>query len=40
VDLIGLSGYYDTVSMTLNVAQVGLPAGETPPLKELKKSAK
>jgi 4-carboxymuconolactone decarboxylase len=39
VDLIGLSGYYDTVSMTLNVAQVGLPAGEQPPLKKLKSAA-
>lgn len=37
VDLIGVSGYYDIVSMTLNVAQVGLPAGENPPLKPLKK---
>ena len=36
VDLIGVSGYYDTVSMTLNVARVGLPDGEKPPLKELK----
>ncbi len=37
VDLIGVSGYYDMVSMTLNVAQVPLPAGEKPPLKPLKK---
>jgi 4-carboxymuconolactone decarboxylase len=37
VDLIGVSGYYDTVSMTLNVARVGLPDGEQPPLKALKK---
>jgi len=37
VDLIGVSGYYDVVSMTLNVAQVQLPDGEKPPLKELKK---
>jgi 4-carboxymuconolactone decarboxylase len=36
IDLIGVSGYYDTVSMTLNVAHVGLPDGETPPLKALK----
>jgi 4-carboxymuconolactone decarboxylase len=35
VDLIGVSGYYDTVSMTLNVAQVQLPAGEKLPLKPL-----
>jgi 4-carboxymuconolactone decarboxylase len=37
VDLIGVSGYYDVVSMTLNVAQVQLPDGEKPPLKELRK---
>jgi 4-carboxymuconolactone decarboxylase len=39
VDLIGVSGYYDTVSMTLNVAHVGLPEGEKPPLKDLKRAA-
>src|SRR5216683_805059 len=33
VDLIGAVGYYSLVSMTLNVAQVPLPAGVTPPLK-------
>ena len=37
VDLIAVSGYYVTVSMTLNVAQVGLPPGVAPPLPELKK---
>jgi 4-carboxymuconolactone decarboxylase len=37
VDLIGVTGYYTTVSMTLNVAQVSLPPGEKPPLKPLKK---
>ncbi len=37
VDLIGVSGYYDVVSMTLNVAQVQLPPGEKPPLKALKR---
>jgi 4-carboxymuconolactone decarboxylase len=37
VDLVGLSGYYDLVSMTLNVAQVQLPDGEKPPLKALRK---
>jgi 4-carboxymuconolactone decarboxylase len=37
VDLIGVSGYYDIVSMTLNVAQVPLPPGETPPLPLLQK---
>jgi 4-carboxymuconolactone decarboxylase len=37
VDLIGVSGYYDVVSMTLNVAQVQLPPGEKPPLRALKK---
>jgi hypothetical protein len=40
VDLIGVSGYYDTVSMTLNVAHVGLPDGEKSPLKELKTPAR
>ena len=37
VDLIAVSGYYVTVSMTLNTAQVGLPPGVAPPLPELKK---
>jgi 4-carboxymuconolactone decarboxylase len=32
VDLVGAVGYYSLVSMTLNVAQVPLPAGVTPPL--------
>ena len=35
VDLIGASGYYTAVSMTLNVANVPLPEGEEPPLKPL-----
>jgi 4-carboxymuconolactone decarboxylase len=35
VDLIAVSGYYDTVSMTLNVAEVALPDGMPPPLKPL-----
>ncbi len=35
VDLIGVSGYYDVVSMTLNVAEVPLPDGEPLPLKPL-----
>jgi 4-carboxymuconolactone decarboxylase len=35
VDLIAVSGYYDTVSMTLNVAEVPLPDGLPPPLKPL-----
>jgi 4-carboxymuconolactone decarboxylase len=33
VDLVGAVGYYSLVSMTLNVAQVPLPPGVTPPLK-------
>jgi len=33
VDLVGAVGYYSLVSMTLNVAQVPLPAGVAPPLK-------
>ena len=37
VDLIAVSGYYVTVSMTLNTAQVGLPAGVAPPLPVLPK---
>jgi 4-carboxymuconolactone decarboxylase len=34
VDLIGVNGYYDTVSMTLNVARVAPPAGEEIPFKQ------
>ena len=33
MDLIGVSGYYTAVSMTLNVAKAPLPAGEKNPLK-------
>ena len=33
MDLIGVSGYYTAVSMTLNVAQVPVPAGARDPLK-------
>jgi 4-carboxymuconolactone decarboxylase len=35
MDLVGAVGYYTLVSMVLNVAQVPLPEGETPPLKPL-----
>jgi len=35
IDLIGVSGYYTAVSMTLNVAEVPLPEGEKPPLAPL-----
>ena len=35
IELIGVSGYYDVVSMTLNVAEVPLPDGLEPPLKPL-----
>jgi 4-carboxymuconolactone decarboxylase len=35
MDLVGAVGYYSLVSMVLNVAQVPLPDGETPPLKPL-----
>ena len=35
MDLVGVNGYYSAVSMTLNVAQVPLPAGEANPLKPL-----
>jgi 4-carboxymuconolactone decarboxylase len=31
MDLIGVSGYYTLVSMVLNVAEIPLPAGATPP---------
>ena len=34
VDLVGTVGYYSLVSMTLNVFEVALPDGETPPFKE------
>jgi 4-carboxymuconolactone decarboxylase len=33
IDLVGAVGYYSLVSMTLNVAQVPLPEGVTPPFK-------
>ena len=33
MDLIGVSGYYTAVSMTLNVAEVAVPAGQKNPLK-------
>ena len=32
MDLIGTSGYYTAVSMTLNVAQVPVPSGQSDPL--------
>ena len=35
MDLIGVNGYYDLVSMTLNTAEVNVPPGETPPLPPL-----
>src|SRR5579864_7053039 len=35
MDLVGAVGYYSVVSMVLNVAQVQLPEGETPPLPRL-----
>jgi 4-carboxymuconolactone decarboxylase len=35
IELIGVCGYYDVVSMTLNVAEVALPDGVPPPLKPL-----
>jgi 4-carboxymuconolactone decarboxylase len=35
IDLIAVSGYYDLVSMTLNVAEVPLPDGLEPPLQPL-----
>jgi 4-carboxymuconolactone decarboxylase len=34
MDLIAVNGYYDVVSMTLNVARVGPPAGEALPFKQ------
>jgi 4-carboxymuconolactone decarboxylase len=37
IDLIGVSGYYDVVSMTLNVAEVPLPQAVEPPLKPLER---
>lgn len=33
VDLVGLVGYYSLVSLTLNVFEVGLPEGESNPLR-------
>ena len=35
MDLIGVSGYYTAVSMTLNVGEVAVPAGTPLPLKPL-----
>lgn len=35
IDLIGVSGYYDTVSMTLNTAQVAAPGDGAMPLPDL-----
>ncbi len=35
IELIAVSGYYDIVSMTLNVAEVPLPDGLEPPLQPL-----
>jgi 4-carboxymuconolactone decarboxylase len=32
VDIIGLTGHYTTISMVLNTARTGLPAGATPAL--------
>jgi len=37
MDLIGASGYYTLVSMTLNVARVPVPAGQEVPLKPLRR---
>lgn len=37
MDLIGASGYYTLVSMTLNVARVPVPAGQKVPLKALRR---
>ena len=37
IELVAVSGYYTAVSMTLNVAEVALPAGEKNPLKPLKR---
>ena len=34
MDLIAVNGYYDVVSMTLNVARVMPPAGEPIPFKQ------
>ena len=34
MDLIAVNGYYDVVSMTLNVARVMPPEGEVMPFKQ------
>jgi len=36
IDLIGLTGYYTTLAMVLNVAQQPLPGGAAPPLQPVK----
>ena len=38
IELIAVCGYYDMVSMTLNVAEVPLPDGVEPPLKPLRRT--
>jgi 4-carboxymuconolactone decarboxylase len=35
VDLIGVVGYYGLVSMTLNIFEVSVPEGESPPFASL-----
>lgn len=39
LDLIVTCGYYSTLAMLLNTAQIGLPDGVSPPLRELLQSA-
>ena len=34
VDLISLMGYYSMISMTLNVFEIPLPEGTTPPFED------
>jgi 4-carboxymuconolactone decarboxylase len=34
VEVIAIIGYYTLIGNTLNVFQVGLPEGETPPFQE------
>lgn len=34
VDVVGIVGYYGLVSMTLNIFEVSVPEGETPPFAE------
>ncbi len=35
IDMVGITGYYTTLAMVMNVARTPLPEGQAPPLKAL-----